>query len=106
MATNGAFSNGFDSGFNITNAFVQLGGTLSFFGSLQATNPDWLLIPDHLNWTGLWDSGTTYAEGDAVLFVDGTLHHAFVSKAGSNLNHSPNDTKWWYRDNQEAWEKV
>ncbi len=84
----------------------SVGGNLTLFGSLQAQNPDWLLIPDYLNWTGLWSGATTYAEGDAVLFVDGTLHHAFASKAGSNLNHSPNDIDWWYRINQEPWGKV
>ncbi|MFA5186602.1 MAG: LamG-like jellyroll fold domain-containing protein [Patescibacteria group bacterium] len=85
---------------------VTIGGDLTFNGVLQAQNPDWLLLPSYLNWMGLWDSGTTYAEGDAVLFVDGTLHHAFASKKGSNLNHSPNDSAWWYRVMQEGWSKV
>lgn len=86
------------------------GGLLTFYGSLQATNPDWLLIPDYLNWTGLWSGATTYAEGDAVLFVDGTLHHAFASRKGTiadpNLNHSVLDPEWWYRIGNEPWRKV
>ncbi len=83
-----------------------LGGNLTFHGTLQATNPDWLLIPDYLNWMGVWSGATTYAEGDAVLFVDGTLHHAFASKKGTNLNHSVLDTEWWYRVGNEPWRKV
>jgi hypothetical protein len=85
---------------------VTVGGSLSFYGKLQGQNPDWLLIPDYLNWMGVWSAATTYGVGDAVLYVEGDRHFAYASRLPDNVNHTPGENTWWYRIQQEAWRKV
>lgn len=85
---------------------AAVGGQLTFNGALQALNPDWLLIPDYLNWMGVWVVGTTYAIGDAVLFTEGDRPFAYTSKAGGNLGNTPGTTTWWYPIQQEPWRKA
>jgi hypothetical protein len=84
---------------------TTVGGNISFNGNLAGTNPDWLLIPDYLNWRGVWAAGTTYAIGDAVLFTEGDRPFAYESRVGSNLAHTPGADASWYRIQQEPWRK-
>jgi len=88
--------------------FLQsVGGELLFHGLLSGYNPDWLLIPDYLNWCGEWAVGTTYDVGDCVLYYETDRHFAYASKAAGNTGNTPGaSTTWWYRVQQEPWRKV
>jgi len=64
----------------------------------------WLLIPDYITWRGLWSATSSYEVDEAVLYQDGDLIHAFVSKTGHNIDHTPT-TEYihWTRLIQENW---
>ena len=86
--------------------YVQnVGGTLTLSGSLTANNPAWILIPDYLNWQGVWVTTTSYERDDLVLYQDGDLIHAFVSKTSHNVGNVPTTAyQHWTRLVQEKWE--
>lgn len=84
---------------------VSLTGSMVSAGELAVSNPDWLRLPDGVNWKGAWGALTTYDEGDAVLYKTANgNYHAFVSKAGHNVGNIPPDTYlWWTRLVQSEW---
>lgn len=97
----------FNGGRSRTPTFVRaFSGELSFAGKVQAANPNWLYIPDYLNWMGTWDALVVYDDLDVVLHQDGDLIHAFVSKASHNVGNLPTTAyPWWTRLVQEQWMK-
>ena len=83
-----------------------LAGTLSLAGGVVLNNPDWLLIPDDLNWQGAWSITTSYDDRDVVLYQDGDQIHAFVSKQSHNIGYNPvTSYQWWTRLVQTEWNK-
>ena len=106
MPTPGAFSSAFSTAFDVGRAVVSFTGTMDFSGVFSAQNPDWLLIPDGLNWQGEWSAITTYEENDVVLYktTDG-LHHGYVSKLTHNSGNNPATAYlWWSNLIQGEWE--
>ncbi len=97
----------FNGGRSRTPTFVRaFSGELSFAGRVQVTNPDWLYIPDYLNWMGTWSATVVYDDLDVVLYQDGDLIHVFVSKASHNVGNTPTTAyQWWTRLVQEQWMK-
>lgn len=86
-----------------------LSGSLGFSGGIALRNPRWLLLPNGLNWEGVWREGINYEVRDAVVRADGagTLH-AFVSKTAHNTGNDPlGSTGWvyWTRLWQEPWKQ-
>lgn len=83
-----AFTGGFDAGFSF--GFARDGA--------------WLLIPDYLNWIGVWSSTYAYSRDDVVIYQDGDLRHAFVSKTDHNIGNVPTTAYlYWTRLVQEKW---
>ena len=92
---------------NTVAIYVQsINGVLTISGSLSVGNPDWLLIPDNLNWQGVWSITTSYDNRDVVLYQDGDQIHAFVSKQSHNIGYTPTvNHEWWTRLVQTEWNK-
>ncbi len=85
---------------------VAVAGSLTPIGKLTKGNPDWLWIPDYLNWQGDWVVTGVYDDRDVVLYRDGDLIHAFVSKQNHNIGNTPTTAyAWWTRLIQENWNK-
>ena len=83
---------------------IEISSNMDFGGNLSAQSPDWLLIPDFLNWRGDWAAGLTYNELDVVLYMVGTAPHAFVSKTSHNIGNIPPDKYVnWTRLVQGKW---
>ena len=77
---------------------------MDFSGAISVQNPNWLLIPDGLNWQGVWNALTAYNELDVVLYTVGNEPHAFVSKTNHNIGNIPPDTYVnWTRLVQLIW---
>ena len=97
-------------GVTITPVFwdsVTINSDMDFSASLSAQNPNWLLIPDNLNWMGEWASTVSYDELDVVLYktADGE-YHGYVSKEDHNTGNVPTtEYQWWTRLIQGEWER-
>ena len=63
----------------------------------------WLLIPDYLNWQGVWSALTQYVVDDVVLYQDGSTLHVFRSLTNHNTGNLPTDSAHWFRVNIEVW---
>ena len=84
--------------------YMSVSSDLDLRGAFSASSPNWLLIPDGLNWQGDWSAGTTYDERDVVLYTVGTEPHAFVSKVSHNIGNIPPDKyAYWTRLVQPKW---
>lgn len=67
----------------------SLSGGLTPNGTLEGRNPNWLLIPDYLNWRQTWNATISYNVDDVVLYQEDNLIHAFVSKTDHNVGNIP-----------------
>ena len=108
MATRpGAFSSAFSVAFDTLAEQVSISGELDFSGVLQAQNPDWLYIPDYLNWQGNWIITTSYNDRDVVLYKTSSgEYHAYVSKMDHNTGNIPTTSyQWWTRLIQGVWSR-
>jgi len=86
--------------------FIQsINGSMTPFGTLNTGNPNWIQIPDSLNWQGVWDADTAYSIDDAILYLFGDRYHVFISKTHHNTGNNPvTSTANWRRWDAQPWQ--
>jgi len=83
----------------------SIGGSITPFGTLNTGNPNWIQIPDSLNWQGVWDADTAYSIDDAILYLFGDRYHVFISKTHHNTGNNPvTSTANWRRWDAQPWQ--
>ena len=92
---------------NRTGKWMVIDAEMDFSGATSGQNPNWLLIPDYLNWMGEWNALTSYDDRDVVLYVtDDGEYHGFVSKSNHNVGNIPTTSyQHWTRLIQGVWNK-
>ena len=121
----GGFGAGFDISFGIGNIYksailtINMGAAatrkltmpidmsieMGMVGTEVTTNLYWVIIPDGLNWKGVWVSTTTYGVRDCVLYkTTNGNYHAYVSIQTHNTGNIPATSyPYWSRVLQEKW---
>lgn len=80
----------------------SLSGSLYFNGMLIASNENWGLIIDDLDWQGVYDAGTDYTQGQTVTHT-GSKTSSYKATGDVPAGSAPPNSSYWDRVVKGAW---